>query len=99
MRVNWVRAEIECDTCGKPFQVKIDEGMLIGNFDDMMEIAEDAVRAGYTPHGGIVDMCSMQHDMALCAACTTKVDAIGDEDYEPTRDEIIKATRTVEMDP
>lgn len=96
MRVNWMRAEIECDGCGRPFQVKIDEGMSLKTCTDLMDVAEASVRAGYTPNGGIVDTCSMQHDMALCPACTRKADAIGgdDEDYQPTRDEIIRAVTT-----
>lgn len=92
MRVNWIRAEVECDGCGKPFHVKMDEGRTITRDIDMMDVVADEVRAGYTPNGGIIDTCSMQHDMALCPACTRKVDAIGDDDHEPTRDEILRAT-------
>lgn len=89
MRVNWIRAEIECEGCGKPFQVKFDEGMPLAGYADLIDVAADAVRAGYTPHGGIVDTCSMQHDMPLCPACTRKTNAIGDDDYQPTREEIL----------
>lgn len=90
MRVNWIRAEIECEGCGKPFQVKFDEGMPLAGYADLIDVAADAVRAGYTPHGGIVDTCSMQHDMPLCPACTRKTNAIGDDDYQPTREEILR---------
>lgn len=95
MRVNWIRAEIECEGCGNPFQVKIDEGMSLDRFGDLMDVAADAVRAGYVPGGGIVHTCSMQHDMPLCPDCTTKTDAIGDDDYQPTKAEILRATAPV----
>lgn len=93
MRVNWIRAEIECEGCGKPFQVKIDEGTSLDRYGDLVDVAADAVRAGCTPNGGIVETCSMQHDMPLCPACTSKTDAIGDDDeYQPTKAEILRAT-------
>jgi hypothetical protein len=90
--VNWIRAEVECEACGKPFQVKFDEGMTLDNFDDLIEVTEDAVRAGYTPNGGILEMCSMEHGHPLCPTCTTKALSIGDEGYLPTWDEILQAT-------
>lgn len=92
-RVNWIRAEIECDTCGKPFQIKIDEGWCPPAGWSMHDVAIDSVRSGYTPDGGILHTSSVQHDMALCPACTSKADAIGDDDYQPTRDEVMAATR------
>lgn len=93
MRVNWIRAEIECAGCGKPFQVSIDTATKLESYGDLMDVAENAVRGGCSISGGFVESCSIQHDMALCPTCTSKTDRIGDdENYQPTKAEILSAT-------
>src|SRR3546814_7086226 len=54
---------------------------------DMLSIAENAIRGGMTSDG---EFCSIQADMHLCGDCTAVADAIrpGEDEYQPTADEI-----------
>jgi hypothetical protein len=96
--LNWVRACWQCDGCGKNFVVEIDPGWKPPAEWDIDDIAKDAVRGGevveMTKHGtikfGIVGSSSIQHDMVLCRDCTRIADGIGDDDYRPSKDEILR---------
>lgn len=87
MRVEWIKASVQCDACGRHFVQRVDPGRLIPEGWDLMDVIRDEIR------GGALSACpSVQVGMVLCATCTTKADAIGDEDYQPTREEILRAT-------
>jgi hypothetical protein len=86
-----IRATFDCDGCGKQFRVDVDPARRAWKRRQaMMELAEDAVRGGYTSDG---ETCSVQADMHLCEACTDVADGIrpDDDDYEPTAAEISAA--------
>ena len=89
MGISVIRATFDCDGCGKQFSVDIEPSIRAWKpRQEMLEIAEDAVRGGSGSDGGF---CSIQGDMHLCGACTRIADTIGDDDYSPTRDEINSA--------
>ena len=92
IRVNWIRASVECEGCGTHFEVSIDEGLTVPDGWDMIDVVDNAVCSGDTPKGGFLDSCSMTADMPLCPACTRKADAIGDDEHNPTREEVLQAT-------
>jgi len=91
MSIVTIKAFFDCDGCGKQFGVEMDPArkawMRRQSLDSM---AEDAIRGGSTLSG---DSCSVQADMHLCTNCTTVADGInlGDENYQPTREEILNA--------
>jgi hypothetical protein len=100
MTLRWLRAAWQCDGCGKDFVVAIDQGRAIPQGWDLMEVARDAIRGGeavtqtgkHTSHtSGILGSCSVQADMNLCPDCTRVADDIGDDNYSPTKTEIIQA--------
>src|SRR3546814_14264543 len=74
MSISVIRAAFECDGCGKPFKVDIEPSTK--NWmrrQDMLSIAENAIRGGMTSDG---EFCSIQADMHLCGDCTAVADAI-----------------------
>src|SRR3546814_12063586 len=82
-----IRAAFECDGCGKPFKVDIEP--CTKNWmrrQDMLSIAENAIRGGLTSDG---EFCSIQADMHLCGDCTAVADAIRHDadEHQPTDDE------------
>src|SRR3546814_5353981 len=88
MSISVIRAAFECDGCGKPFKVDIEPSTK--NWmrrQDMLSIAENAIRGGMTSDG---EFCSIQADMHLCGDCTAVADAIrpDEDEYQPTADEI-----------
>lgn len=89
MSISVIRASIECDACGSQFRVDVDPATKTAGAD-IFFYAEDAIRGGSTSDG---DSCSVQADLQLCSSCTTAADGInlGDENYKPTRDEILRA--------
>lgn len=91
MSIAVIRATFDCDGCGKQFRVDIEPSRRAWKRrQDMMSIAEDAIRGGTTSDG---EWCSVQADMHLCGKCTEVTDGIkpDDEDYQPTADEIREA--------
>src|SRR3546814_7585866 len=63
MSISVIRAAFECDGCGKPFKVDIEPSTK--NWmrrQDMLSIAENAIRGGMTSDG---EFCSIQADMHL----------------------------------
>lgn len=94
--LNWMRACWECDGCGKDFVVEVDPGRSPPKEWDLIEIAKDAVRGGeiVPPKGArlIQGSSSVQRALVLCGDCTRIADAIGDENYKPTQQEILDAT-------
>lgn len=92
--LNWIRACWQCDGCGKDFQVDVDTGWTPPAGWCTTTIAEDAVRHGVIVplkgHALMGHSSSVQHDLVLCGECTNIADSIGDEDYRPTRDEILQ---------
>src|SRR3546814_11693923 len=88
MSISVIRAAFECDGCGKPFKVDIEPSTK--NWmrrQDMLSIAENAIRGGLTSDGAF---CSIQADMHLCGDCTAVADAIRPDEgeYQTTADEI-----------
>jgi hypothetical protein len=100
MAIHWIRAAWQCDGCGKDFVVAIDPATKIPEGWDLVEVARDAIRGGEvvtqtgkhtTTTSGLLGSSSVQHDMNLCPRCTSIADDIGDENYQPTKDEIERA--------
>lgn len=89
MSIVIIKATVECDACGKQFHTELHNDAKLPEGWTLFELSEDYVRGGVCTEGG---MCSVQADMHLCPACTTKADAIGDENHRPTRAEIVAAT-------
>lgn len=91
MSISVIRATFDCDGCGKQFRVDIEPSVRAWKpRQDMMSIAEDAIRGGMTSDG---EFCSVQSDMHLCGNCTKVADGINpdNDDYQPTADEIREA--------
>ena len=86
MSISVIRVTVECDGCGKQFRVDMDPATKTAGAD-LYFYAEDFVRGGMTSDG---EFCSVQADLQLCGECTSKADSIGDEDYAPTRTEILE---------
>ena len=82
MSLQSIIAKFQCDVCGADFKVVMDPAQEI-NGATLMDAAEEEVRSFFD--------LSIQQDMHLCSTCTRKADAIGDEDYEPTVEEIKEA--------
>src|SRR3546814_16755603 len=75
MTISLIWAAFECDCYGNPFKVDIEPSTK--NWmrrQDMLSIAENAIRGGITSDG---DFCSIQADMHLCGDCTAVADEIG----------------------
>lgn len=88
MSIVVIRATIECDGCDKHFRVELDPARKAWKPQQALaDFADDTVRGGVDVIDG-VNSSSVQHGMHLCAECTRKADAIGDEDHEPTEAEI-----------
>src|SRR3546814_20429641 len=80
MSISVIRAAFECDGCGKPFKVDIEPSTK--NWmrrQDMLSIAENAIRGGMTSDG---EFCSIQADMHLCGDCTAVADALRPDEDE-----------------
>lgn len=89
--LNWVKASVECEGCGKPFVVCLDPGDLSPG-EDLHDLAREAVLNGNKVDGDIFDahFSSYQCDMALCPSCTKVADDIEtDGDMQPSRDQLI----------
>ncbi len=81
MTIRKVEAEIECDGCGKLFDVELDAGSKLKCSDDTLaELVEDTIR-------GRLYM-SVQGEHQLCAKCTEAVDAAFDDEALPTREQV-----------
>lgn len=90
MGITYIRAHFECDGCARRFWVDVDAASETSeHLPSIADIAEDALRGGNPADG---ECGSVQHDLHLCHDCTRKADGIGDENYQPTRDEILHAT-------
>ncbi|MGI9296389.1 MAG: hypothetical protein ACR2QC_00650 [Gammaproteobacteria bacterium] len=87
--IKWIRAAIECDGCGKEFQVELDPSRPSIPNKAMCDAVEVAVADGDILGGGISG-CSKQAGLALCSKCTARITEIGDVDYLPTDKEIIE---------
>lgn len=88
MRIEWMRANVQCDGCGNHFVVRVDTGRTIPPGWDLPQIVVEEIRNGDMA----VHAPSYQADMALCTTCTKVADGIGDDDeYQPTREEILRA--------
>lgn len=91
MSIVTIKAYFDCDACGQQFGVEMDPArkawMRRQSLDSM---AEDAIRGGSTLDGY---SCSVQAELHLCGKCTSIADAINadDENYQPTRDDILTA--------
>ena len=93
MSIMHIKAHFECDGCGKEFFVGMDAAdETCPSLPSLVDLAEDTLRGGNPITG---ECGSVQHDLHLCGACTRKADDIGDDDYTPTRDEILRATGAI----
>lgn len=88
MSVVVIKATIECDGCGKQFHTELHNSDKLPENWTLFELAEDYVRGGNCVEGG---MSSVYHDLQLCPQCTSIADSIGEEDYKPSRQEIVEA--------
>jgi hypothetical protein len=82
MSLKSIIAYFQCDVCGADFKVVMDPAEEI-NGAALADAADEELRSYFD--------LSIQRDMHLCSKCTPKADAIGDEDYEPTVEEIKEA--------
>ena len=99
MSLMHIRAQFQCDGCGRGFIVEMDPGTSIPPDWTLFDEAVDCVRGGNVlrfvdqkrdePAGGI--FCTVQADQHLCPGCTFKVDEFVTEDRNATADEIKKA--------
>ena len=87
IRVESVKANIQCEGCGNYFKLSLDPGRDWPAGWDIVAMIRETLLNGSTMVGP-----SYQADMVLCVSCTAAADAIGDEDHLPTRAEILKAT-------
>ena len=71
MALLWIKARIECDRCGKPFEVAIDAAWTFKEGDSAFEMAEEAVRGSILGSDGFT---SMVDNEMLCHDCTTEED-------------------------
>lgn len=84
MAINGIRASMFCDGCGTGFNVQLDPALEI-NGGTLMDAVENEMNTDFDK--------SIQHGMHLCQNCTSIADNIGDEDYQPSRDEIETAIK------
>lgn len=87
VRIESVKANVQCEGCGNYFKVSLDPGRDWPAGWDIPDMIQETLQ-----NGGILQSPSYQADMALCIGCTNAADAIGDDDYLPTREEILRAT-------
>lgn len=88
LTLKWVKASIECEGCGKPFEVFLDPGDLDEGMD-VHDLAKEAVMNGNKSALRDGGLTSLQCDMALCAKCTEVADAIDTPgDRIPTKEEL-----------
>lgn len=87
IRVERVQAQIQCEGCGNHFHLRLDPGRDWPAGWDMIAMIKETLL-----NGSILASPSYQADMVLCVSCTNAVDKIGDDDHEPTREEILRAT-------
>lgn len=95
MSIVAIKAFFDCDGCGTQFGVEMDPARKAWERGQTLDsMAEDALRGGSTLNG---DSCSVQAEMHLCPKCTNVADGInlGDDDYVPTRDEILRAVGAI----
>jgi hypothetical protein len=83
MAVKVVRASMECDACGASFQVDLDPAEAAPK--SIMDEIEEQINTYFD--------LSIQHGRHLCAQCTRVADGIGDDEYQPTWDEILEAVK------
>jgi len=81
MSLKSIIANFECDVCGTGFKVVMDPAEPAKGC--LADMADEEVRSFFD--------LSIQRDMHLCSTCTKKADAIGDDEYEPTVEEIKEA--------
>ena len=86
--LNWVKASIECEGCGKPFSVFLDPGDLEDGMD-LHDLAREAVVNGNKSADNGDGFTSVQGGLVLCRSCTQKVDAYETpNDLAPTREQV-----------
>jgi transcription elongation factor Elf1 len=86
MSVRAVKATIECDACGNTFQVDLDPAEKVDAQTSIMDRIEESIKDDFMT-SSIVD------GLHLCQKCTKVADDLvpDDEDYQPTRDEVLAA--------
>lgn len=91
LTLNWVKASVECEGCGRPFEVLLDPGDLSDGMD-MHDLAQEAVMNGNKSALRDDGLTSVQCELALCSKCTKIADAIDTpNDRDPTRLELESA--------
>lgn len=81
MSFNFIKAKLQCDGCGKPFEVELDDfAEPVPNGWSLSQLVEDRIRSEIGP--------SFQGEHHLCKFCTRTVDDAFDDDHEPTYDEV-----------
>lgn len=79
MTIRKIEAEIECDGCGKTFDIDLDAA---SNMKDrpLCDLIDDHIRG--------LPWCSIQGEHRLCRSCTSKVDGALPDEATPSRDEV-----------
>lgn len=86
--LRWAKASVECEGCGKGFQVFLDPGDLSPG-DDLHDLARKAVLNGNRSADDGDGWTSIQGNRVLCRKCTATVDAYEtDGDMQPTREQV-----------
>jgi hypothetical protein len=83
MTLRYIIAQFECDGCGTSIPQMFMDPALELSGASLHDAAEEALKDDL--------QSSVQHDLHLCKTCTRVADNIGEEDYQPTRDEILEA--------
>lgn len=74
MSIVSVRASVECDCCGSPFSVALDESYVPPKGWSIFDVAVDAVRGSSEYRGPGLTSSSVQEGNQLCAICTSRFD-------------------------
>ena len=91
LTLNWVKANVECEGCGKGFEVFLDPGDLSPG-EDLHDLAREAVVNGNKSAEAGDGFTSVQGNLALCRKCSKTVDDFETEnDMEPTQEQVRQA--------
>lgn len=88
LTLKWAKAAVECEGCGKTFEVFLDPGDLSDGMD-LNDLAKEAVINGNKSTDDGPGSTSIQGDFVLCRACTKRCDAVDTpNDRNLTREEV-----------
>lgn len=89
--LQWLRASVECEGCGRTFRVELDPADLHDGMD-FHDLVAEAVANGNRCTDDGDGFTSVQCDLVLCRSCTAIADDIPTPgDRVPTREELVAA--------